>query len=319
MAKKTNPLISIIIPIYNVEKYLPACLKSIANQSYQNLEVILIDDGSTDGSAQIAKDFTKTDPRFKYHHQKNQGLSAARNAGLKKTTGNYFTFVDSDDRIEPDMLKTMLTALHENHADIAACSFKEIYPHGKITHFNHGHQQQVFTPLEALSAMLGEQGFMVSATMKLFARHTFENVKFPVDKLHEDVGTTYKAIMQASKIVFLPDEFYLYYHHANSITQHFDERKMDLLYLTDQMCDDIDAKYPELKNITKERRMRARFSILRQIPLKNRRTSEIIRYLKQHQNYIAKNPEATRADKLALRLALISPKLFQLAYKLFKV
>lgn len=120
MAKKTNPLISIIVPIYNVEKYLPACLKSIANQSYQNLEVILIDDGSTDGSAQIAKDFTKTDPRFKYYHQSNQGQSSARNYGLELSTGGFISFVDADDEIKPNFIKKLLSAFTDT-ASFTAC------------------------------------------------------------------------------------------------------------------------------------------------------------------------------------------------------
>ena len=316
---KNKPLVSIIVPVYNTASSLPNCLNSIIHQTYPNLEIIIINDGSTDRSAEIIKKYAQKDARIKIIAQSNQGLSGARNSGLKKATGDYVTFVDSDDQIEPDMISDLLNALQNTHADIAVCSFKEIYPNGKITHFSQNYPPTTYTTSQALAAMLQEKGFMVSSTMKLFPTKFFKNVKFPLGQLHEDVGTTYKLIMLADKVAFIPNEDYLYIHHDNSIiNKSFDDRKFDLITLTDQMCDDIDQKFPKLKNITNERRIRARFSILRQIPLSHPRTKEILNYLKTHQIYITKNPEATKVDKIALRLALTNPKLFQLAYKLFK-
>ncbi len=317
---QSNPLVSVIVPVYNTEKYLADCLDSIKNQTYDNLEIICINDGSTDNSATILQSYANTDPRIKIITQKNQGLSAARNAGIKKSTGNFVTFVDSDDQIEPQMISRMINAVNKNSSDIVACSFKELYPSGKIVHFNrHNYPQKSFTVTEALKAMLKEEGFMVSATMKLFPKSYFKNVKFPLGLLHEDVGTTYKLIMQAYKITFIPHEDYIYIHHKNSIiNKSFDDRKFDLITLTDQMCNDIDQQFPDLKNVTRERRMRARFSILRQIPTSHPQTKNLLNYLRTNQIYITKNPEATKADKIALRLALINPRLLKLAYKLFK-
>ncbi len=316
---KNNPLISVVVPIYNAEKYLPNCLDSIINQTYQNLEIILVDDGSTDNSCQIAKSYAKKDSRIKLIHQKNQGLSSARNTGIAKSTGKYITFIDSDDEISHDMLEKLLNSLQKNNADISVCSFKEIYPNDKIVHFNKVFSTKTYTTEQALKAMLEEQGFMLSATMKLFPKTYFKNIQFPVGKLHEDVGTTYKLIMKASQIVFIPEELYFYYHHDKSITsQKFNKQKLDIISLTDQMCDDIDSKYPALKNTTNNRRMRARFSILRQIPIGGSEAGKILEYLNTHKSYITKNSEATKTDKLALILALFNPKLFQLAYKLFK-
>ena len=310
-------LITIIVPVYNAKKYLHDCIESILSQTYHNLEIILIDDGSTDGSEKLVNDYAKSDKRIKVVHQKNMGLSSARNTGLKHATGKYITFVDSDDRIEPNMIEDLFNALIDSQADIAICSFKELYPNGKIKGFSHNYPKQVFTTEQALANMLQENGFMVSTTMKLFPTNYFKGIKFPVDKLHEDVGTTYKLIMEAKKIVFIPNEYYVYVHHNNSIiNQTFDERKFDLIKLTDQMCDDINQQYPDLKDITNERRMRARFSILRQIPLNHPKTKEIVDYLKTHQEFITDNKKASKTDKLALKLALTSPRLFQTAYKL---
>ena len=316
---KNNPLISVIVPIYNTSKYLPRCLNSIINQTYKNLEIICINDGSTDSSLSILQNYAQKDSRIKITTQKNAGLSAARNTGITKSTGKYITFVDSDDEISHNMLEKLLVSLQKNDTDISVCSFKEIYPDGEITHFNKVSSAQTYTTEQALKAMLQEQGFMLSATMKLFPTTYFKNIQFPIGKLHEDIGTTYKLIMRAHRVTFVPEELYFYHHHGESITsKKFDERKLDIIVLTDQMCKDIDAKYPTLKNITNERRMRARFSVLRQIPTNNPETKIILQYLRTHKSYITKNPEATKTDKFALALVLFSPKLFQLAYKIKK-
>ena len=315
---KNNPLVSVIIPVYNTAKHLPTCLNSIINQTYQNLEIIVIDDGSTDNSSEIIKQYNEKDNRIKAFTQKNQGLSAARNTGLKNATGKYVTFVDSDDMIETNMIEKLLLALEKTKSDISVCSFKERTTNGKEKHFNkNNYSRKVLNTEQALKAMLKEQGFMLSATMKLYPLNFFKNVSFPVGKLHEDVGTTYRLFLKAKQIVFIPDELYIYVHHEDSIiSQTFNDHKFDLIILTDQMCNDIDGIFPNLKKVTNERRIRARFSILRQIPLHHPKTRSIINYLKSHQDYITNNPEATTADRIALHLALFNPNLFKLAYKL---
>lgn len=313
-----NPLVSIIVPVYNSADYLSDCLESILNQSYQNLEIITVNDGSTDNSLEILQEYAKLENQIKIIDQDNQGLSGARNTGIKKATGDYITFIDSDDYVEPLMIDHMMDAIKDTKSDIACCSFREVFPDGKKVDFNTGHKAKTLTTEEALKAMLKEQGFMVSTTMKLFPTKFFKDIKFPEGMLHEDVGTTYKLIMRAKKIAFIPDADYIYVHHSDSIISGFDNRKFDLIELTDEMCNEIDQKYPELKNTTNERRMRARFSILRQIPSKHPKVRILVNYLKFHKTFITRNPEASRNDKIALRLALISPRLFKLAYKLFK-
>ncbi len=315
-----SPLVSIIIPVYNSVKYLQTCLESVLTQTYQNLEIILVDDGSTDGSTKLVDDYKKSNSKIKAIHQDNAGLSSARNSGLKIATGDYVTFIDSDDQVEPGMLEDMLNAISKTDATIAVCSFKEIYEDGRTVHFNPDsvHEKTTYTTIEALKAMLKEQGFMLSTTMKLFPTKYFKDIEFPVGMLHEDVGTTYKLFKKADKIVFLPDEYYIYNHHENSIISAFNNKKFDLIKLTDEMCDDLDKSYPELQDVTKLRRMRARFSLLRQIPLSHPRRKSLQDYLRINQEFITKNSESSKKDKLALSLAKISPRFFQLAYKLFK-
>lgn len=310
--------VSIIIPVYNTAEYLHTCLDSILAETHHNLEIICVNDGSTDKSPTILKKYANQDSRIQVINQKNQGLSAARNAGIKTATGDYITFVDSDDKVKPEMIESLLKALKESQADIAACSFTESFPSGKTKSFNRNHQGTIYDTENAIKAMLKETGFNVAATMKLFSKNTLRGIKFPIGKLHEDVGTTYKAILKAKKLIFIPEDYYVYRHHQSSIINNFSDQKFDLITLTDQMCDDISAKYPKLKNVTKERRMRARFSILRQIPIDHPKVKSLQEYLRTHQKYITRNPEATKTDKIALRLALSNVRLFQFAYKLFK-
>ena len=313
MSKK----VSIITTLYNSESFIEEYLDNILSQTYQNIEVIIVDDGSSDDSLEIVKDYSKNHKNIVVIPQKNAGLSAARNTGIKKVTGDYITFVDADDKLHPNMISAMIKSIEKTGSDIAVCSFQEIFKN-KTVHFNtKPYPQRVMDTKEALKSMLKEEGFMVSATMKLYPTSFFKNISFPVGKLHEDIGTTYKLIMKANQIVFLPEEYYYYIHRGESIiSQKFNERKFDIIALTDTMCDDIDKEFPDLINVTRERRMRARFSVLRQIPINHKQTSKILQYLRTHKAYIYKNTEATKKDKIALRLALFNPRLFKLAYKL---
>ena len=119
---KEQPLISVIVPVYNVEKYLKKCVNSITSQTYENLEILLVDDGSTDSSGQICNEFEKNDARIKVIHKKNGGLSDARNAGLDRAKGQYYAFIDSDDYIQDNTIEIMLNAVKKNKSEIAICN-----------------------------------------------------------------------------------------------------------------------------------------------------------------------------------------------------
>lgn len=317
--QNNSPLVSIIVPIYNVEKYLRKCLESILAQSYTNLEIILVDDGSTDESSKIIDEFQQMDTRIISVRQKNGGLSAARNTGLKMMTGNYVTFVDSDDEIKPNFVRDLLIAMDENEADIAVAPLEERFEDGHIKSTAAKYPSQVYNVEDGLAAMLQEKGFMLSTIAKMYKSCTLKNITFPVGKVYEDVGTTYKMFLNATKIVFIPEANYIYTQRKNSLVhEEFNSHKFDIIELTDEMCDTIDTHFETLKNITNERRMRARFSVLRQIPNGHNREKELLKYLKKHQDWIFKNPKASTKDKIALRLALVSPKIFKTAYRIVK-
>lgn len=337
--KCESPLISVIIPVYNVEQSLARCFDSVLAQTYQNLEILVIDDGSTDNSGEICDLYAQQHPQFKVVHQSNQGLSGARNTGIDLALGKYLTFVDSDDAIKPQMIMDLYHQSQACGCEISICGFSEIFTdkNGQIVKerpfkaFQDG-SNQVFDVVSGLQAMLLEYGFTVSAWGKLFLRELFVSdsskdlpIRFPVGALYEDVGTTYKLVLRSHKISFLSLPEYQYYQNHTSITkQAFTKSKLSLITLTDQMCDDLDSLYPQLIFITKERRMRARFSILRQIlPISHldaptqQIEQEIIHYLKAHRQDILDNPYATKRDRIALRILLVSKGLFRLSWKFY--
>jgi len=333
---KYLPLISVIVPVYNTGKVVERCVKSVREQIYPNLEIILVDDGSTDMSGAFCDLFARQDARIKVIHQSNQGLSAARNAGLKIATGKWITFVDSDDTIRRDMIDILHRICFTHKLKLSICGFREIFPGKEVYGTNQPDQETVMTTLECLKAMLCEEGFSMSAWGKLYARELFDLVKFPERRLYEDVGTTYQLVLQCDQIGVTTAKAYNYYQTAGSITQQgFNLHKMDLIDLTDQMCDELIAwgkNLPEperqqLLHLTQKRRMHARFSILRQIVMVDKTDQtvdqkslhhaeqNVAKYLRKHKNDILKNPLASRRDKLAMRSLQLGLPTFKFAWQ----
>jgi glycosyltransferase involved in cell wall biosynthesis len=322
-----KPLISLIVPVYNVEPFLGRCFESILKQTYKNLEIILIDDGSTDGCGKLCDQFANNSPNIIVKHQKNAGLSAARNTGLNLANGDYITFLDSDDYLAPDYVEYLYDLATVHDAPISVCSHYECKENGELRIFDKNASDEVFSTKTALYHMLNEQGFMLSSWGKLYRRSLFEStpkVRFPKDKLHEDVGTTYRLFLNAykidsdTKVVFGSQPKYCYSLRSNSITNRgFDPRKLDLISQTDTMCDEIEAIFPDLKNTTNLRRIHARFSILRQAKT-GRYLDPCFAYIKEHKDWVTKNPEATKRDKLALASLKLGKPVFNFSWRIYE-
>ncbi len=345
------PLITVIIPVYNVAKVLERCVHSVLDQTYPNLEIILVDDGSTDMSGKFCEVFAKRYPRIRTLHQKNAGLSAARNAGLDLMRGEYVVFVDSDDTIEPKLIRALYDLAVTHETKLAISSFQEIFPDNRRQAFADPEicPPQTFDTLECLIAMLLEEGFTMSACSKLYHASLFKNVRFPVGKLYEDVGTTYRLILQCPRLPFTPNPYYNYYQNHDSIVhQAFRRAKLDLITLTDQMCDEVvehyksldlsPAKRQKLDFVLKKRRMHARFSILRQMVMTDPRAyspedflaqtgftkpefrqtkRQVVRFLRRHRADVLQNPYSSRRDILAMRTLLLGTPVFKFAWKTY--
>lgn len=208
-----SALISVIIPIYNVEKYLRQCVDSVLAQSHTNIEIILVDDGATDGCPQICDSYEQKDARIKVVHKKNGGLSDARNVGLELAHGKYVCFFDSDDVVHRDIITELYQACVQSDADISTCYF-ERFTDSHIEKDEGKVQNEDYTGKELISRIYRGQGEKIAfvAWNKLYKKSLFEthNITYPVGKHHEDTYTTYKLLYYAKSICIVPKELYFY-------------------------------------------------------------------------------------------------------------
>lgn len=197
------PLISIIVPIYNVEKYLVRCINSLVNQTYENLEILLVNDGATDSSPQIVDEFAEKDKRIKALHKENGGLSDARNYGIDRAKGEYLFFIDSDDWLDVDTIQVLQQIASEYQADIVECSYRNVYREEIIEESKCTASIIVADRIKALEGMLDWKYFKAVAWNKLYHRSVIGDIRFPKGKIHEDEFTIYKYIYNAKKIVYI--------------------------------------------------------------------------------------------------------------------
>lgn len=227
---KNQPKISVIIPVFNTSKFLNKCVNSVLKQTYKNLEVVLIDDGSTDNSGILCDDFAKADKRVVTIHKQNGGLSSARNVGLDTATGEFIAFVDSDDFVEPTMIEVLLNNIIKAGSDISICSFAMETETGKPYADTPPLKNETFSKSEAL-ALLNEprQDRFTVAWNKLYRKRLFDNLRYPEGKIHEDQWLAHKLFFKAGKVSTITDKLYHYVVHEGSIMQssnpikHFDD------------------------------------------------------------------------------------------------
>lgn len=228
MAEET---ISVIVPVYNVEPYLRRCVDSILAQTYRNLEVLLVDDGSTDDSGAICDEYARRDARVKAFHKENGGLSDARNFGIERADGRYLSFVDSDDFLDARMEEVLLQDLTRNGADLAIVGYQRFEQSGEIHPDALQDPVQMLTGEDAIRSVLLTEDFGVFAWNKLYKAELFQGVRYPKGQMMEDQGTTHKIFLKCKKIAYRPAELYFYYQRADSIlhrrTLKFYEDKWD--------------------------------------------------------------------------------------------
>ena len=215
-----DDLISIIIPVYKVEKYLARCIESVINQTYRNIEIILMDDGSPDNCGAICDQFAKDDARVKTYHKANGGLSDARNYGVDRANGSYITFIDSDDYIAPDYIEYLYQLLQKHNAGISCCCMTmtntDNAEYGENSNLP---EEQLLTGKEASMALLNQLYMvLVTAWGKLYRSDIVKKYPFPVGKKHEDEATTCKFYYEAQKVMVGNRCLYAYYQNPESIT-----------------------------------------------------------------------------------------------------
>lgn len=315
-----NELISIIVPGYNVQDYLEDSVNSIIKQTYKNFELILVDDGSTDGSPAIFDACAKKDKRIKVIHKKNGGLSDARNAGLKITNGELITFIDSDDTVGEDYLKQMYATLKKYNADIAICGHTAIYGDKKIEYSSN--KQMVLNQKEALKKILYHEDFNSSSWAKLYKRELFDGIEFPVGKNYEDTSTTYKLILKSKKIGCNLKSQYNYIIRKNSIMTHaFNEKDLMLIESWDTMARDIVRIYPDLEKGAIRGKAYARICTLRKVVQSRKAAKSYGKSLRREtlkfKNTILADKLCPKRDKIAMILLSLGLTIFKFSWNLY--
>ena len=215
-------LISVIVPVYKVEKYLEKCIESVLKQTYTNLQIILVDDGSPDNCGKICDEYAKKDSRIEVIHKVNGGLSDARNVGIAKAKGKYIGFVDSDDYIKEDMYEILINLIKEYDADVSICNLYDVID-GKEYIRNNENGIQEYSRLEILKEVLLDKNIQSYAWNKLYKKELFDEIKYPIGKKYEDIGTTFYVFEKCNKIVVTSKPEYYYLKRSDSLVNNVTE------------------------------------------------------------------------------------------------
>lgn len=219
-------LITVIIPVFRVEAYLCRCVDSVLAQTYKNTEIILVDDGSDDGCPVICDEYARCDSRVRVIHQKNAGLSGARNAGIEQAKGTYLSFVDSDDYLSPEFLERLYQACVETNSEMSVCRWE--YVKGEPIPQKGSGETRTFTGRQMLANLYIPDGaYFVVAWNKLYKRELFEAIRYPLGRIHEDEATTYRIYHEVKQAAYIDTSLYGYFVTPSSITRGFNPKRLD--------------------------------------------------------------------------------------------
>lgn len=311
-------MISILVPVYNVEKYLSRCLDSILAQTYTDYELVLVDDGSTDQSGALCDAYAAEHDCIRVIHQKNAGLAQVRNVSVAAARGEYITFVDSDDAIEPAYLETLMRDLRETGSDISICSWSEVSDDGTRTELTWDHKEkgfQVWTTDQAVKSLLYQKGIDNNMWGKLFTSAVLKDVVFPAGKVYEDIAAAYQIFLKGRRVCYRPEALYLYTCNTSGISQSaFSPRRMDLVDNAEGMYRDVAERFPDYQAAARSRLLRACIHVYLQIPgqadFKGYR-SRVCAGIRKHCRAVAGDPEAKRGTRMAALLACVHPALLR--------
>lgn len=283
-------MISVIVPVYNSEKTLELCLDSLRRQTYCNMEVVIVDDGSTDRSREICERFAIIDHRFRYIYQKNAGVSAARNRGIAASNGEYIGFCDSDDWVDEDMYQFLLNMLMETGAQISICSFDASKTHAECR-MCEDDKRYIYTPQEAITEMLMGKRFAGQSCNKLFCRQVIGDVLFPEGiSIFEDTLFCCKAIKNSKRIAFQDSMKYHYINNAGSAMVAYRESYWSIQDACIMLDNWIKNSFPDLVYLAQK-------TILFGNLILARRLSEARRMTKENYNRILKQVKMCKEEK----------------------
>lgn len=215
----TSPKLSVILPVYNVEKYLERCLDSIINQTFKDFELLIVNDGSPDNSHLICDAYAKKDDRIKIFKKSNGGLSSARNYGLNRANGDCIAFVDSDDYLDLNMFQFMIDAILKYGTSISICGRNDVFVDGRIKAVNSFSEDTILSNQTALELLVKDESINSFAWNKIYRRELFEDIRFPDGRIYEDIAVMFKIFNKANKIVHIKDSLYFYLHNTEGISR----------------------------------------------------------------------------------------------------
>lgn len=313
MEKK--PLISVIVPVYNVEEYLPRCVDSILAQTYENLEVILVDDGTKDNAGLLCDQYAQKDARIKVIHKTNGGLSSARNAGIDIAKGDYLAFVDSDDWIEPDAYEVMMAAAQKYDVKLVCAGRYDMdSEQGEKIPGLCPEKEEVIRGTELVRRMFTWNHIDSAAWDKLYHRDLFREIRYPVGRVCEDVPTTYKIALDAGNVAMCPKPIYNYFHRPGSITMSsVSEKTFHFSQHTAAVYADIREHYPEITDEARYLRVRSLYHILITLDLTDDQTrmrfsqqyTHSRRELKKHTGFFLRSALFDKQEKLTNLLLVL--------------
>jgi glycosyltransferase involved in cell wall biosynthesis len=288
-----EPLVSIIVPIYNVEIYLAECIDSILRQTYEKLEIILVDDGSPDHSGMICDNYAKKDARIVVIHKENGGLSDARNAGIDKSKGDILAFIDSDDYISPVFIETMVAPIISGKCDLTALKSSTSFYDGEnaeLATSMSACEVRIYSGKEVLERML-YQNIATGAPFKVCKREIFSDIRFPKGYLYEDVATTYKEFFVTKNAAIIDGSLYAYRERSNSIThQKFNKNKMIVLKIHEQLINDPNLVESDLISAATARVYQMVFNVFLQVPVSEKKLmKELWKVIKHDRTIILKD------------------------------
>ncbi|NBI70872.1 glycosyltransferase [Clostridiaceae bacterium] len=312
------PEISIIVPVYKVEKYLDTCVRSILEQTFADFELILVDDGSPDRCGALCDAYAAEDERIIVIHKENGGLSSARNAGIEAARGNYIGFVDSDDSIAPDMYHFLYENMKKEQADLSMCGLFDVYAGREPKRLPEYYR--VMGPEEAVEMVLKAEIVSVTAVNKLYKKEIFCKLRFMEGRQAEDAFAAVDILMNCKKIVVSSRQKYYYVHRGGSITTgKFSERDMDVIEAYQYNYGLVARHYPRLLPVARMRICWAHFWVLDkwlaagEAELPGQHLKEMVAYLRGNTGFILRRPEFTRMRKLSFLILLFHFKLYKIA------
>ena len=319
-----NELISVVVPVYKVEKYLEKCVKSILKQTYTNLEIILVDDGSPDKCGQLCDELAKIDDRIKVFHKENGGLSDARNYGVERANGEYIGFVDSDDYIHESMYGELYKAIKKSGTSIAECGVTRVYKNTLRPHYEGEDYFLVLDREGYLKEYLENKRLYGSAWCKLIHKDLAKKIKFSTGKIYEDAFYTLELLKTVDRYTLISGNYYYYYIRENSITTRpFSSKDMDYIEIMELISEYTLNKFPIYKEQLLVRLTFAYISIFNQLlevdNYKNKKEYKILKNkLKDCYYNVLVNKKAPGNLKVAILLLSINERLYKFMLSKYK-